>query len=71
MTASELTLAWIIAQGFIAIPRTRKIKYLDSNFSAVKFQLTPEEIQDIRQVSKAADVAGEIYPAPMMLTTNP
>ncbi|GAB5593562.1 hypothetical protein Unana1_08462 [Umbelopsis nana] len=51
VTASELTLAWVIAQGFIAIPGTRKIKYLDSNFSAAKLQLTPEEIQEIRAIS--------------------
>jgi aryl-alcohol dehydrogenase-like predicted oxidoreductase len=31
-TASEPTLAWIIPQAFIAIPGTRKIKYLDSKF---------------------------------------
>ena len=34
VTASQLTLAWVIAQGFIAIPGTKKINYLDSNFSA-------------------------------------
>jgi len=70
ITASELTLAWVIAQGFIAIPGTKKIKYLDSNFSAAKIQLTPEEIQEIRAISEAADVAGERYPEAHLKTTN-
>jgi aryl-alcohol dehydrogenase-like predicted oxidoreductase len=70
VSASELTLAWVIAQGFIAIPGTKKIKYLDSNFSAAKIQLTPEEIQTIRDVSEAADVAGERYPAAHLKSTN-
>jgi aryl-alcohol dehydrogenase-like predicted oxidoreductase len=63
VTASELTLAWVIAQGFIAIPGTKKIKYLDSNFSAEKIKLTAEEIQQIHDISNAADVVGERYPA--------
>ena len=70
ITASELTLAWVIAQGFIAIPGTRKIKYLDSNFSAAKLQLTPEEIQEIRAISEAAEVAGERYAEAHLKTTN-
>jgi aryl-alcohol dehydrogenase-like predicted oxidoreductase len=70
VTASELTLAWVLAQGFIAIPGTKKIKYLDSNFSADKIQLTAEEIKEIRDVSEGAEVAGERYAAAHMASVE-
>jgi aryl-alcohol dehydrogenase-like predicted oxidoreductase len=61
VTSSELTLAWVIAQVFIATPGSRKIKYLDSDFSVEKIKLTSEEIREIRAVSEVVDVAGERY----------
>jgi aryl-alcohol dehydrogenase-like predicted oxidoreductase len=70
VTPSELTLAWVIAQGFIAIPGTKKIKYLDSNFSADKIQLTSEELQQIRSISEAAEIIGTRYAQDHLKTVN-
>ncbi|KAG2172714.1 hypothetical protein INT43_000061 [Umbelopsis isabellina] len=70
VTPSELTLAWVIAQGFIAIPGTKKIKYLDSNFSADKIQLTAEEMQEIRSISEAAEIIGTRYPEVLLKAVN-
>lgn len=70
VTASELTLAWVIAQGFIAIPGTKKIKYLDSNFSADKIQLSAEEMKEIRSISEAAEIVGTRYAEAQLKAVN-
>ncbi|CAF1337446.1 unnamed protein product [Adineta steineri] len=63
-TPGQLTLAWILAQGddFIPIPGTSKIKRLEENVAAVQIKLSKEEIEEIRQACKNADVVGERYP---------
>ncbi|CAF1192511.1 unnamed protein product [Rotaria sordida] len=66
-TPSQLTLAWILAQGddFIPIPSTTKIKNLEENLAAVQIKLTEEELQEIRQVCENAEIAGESCPKNM------
>ena len=66
-TAGQLTLAWILAQGddFIPIPGTTKIKNLEENVAAAQIKLTKDEIAEIRQACRKADVAGERYPKEM------
>ncbi|CAF3756087.1 unnamed protein product [Rotaria sp. Silwood1] len=63
-TPSQLTLAWILAQGndFIVIPGTSKIKNLEENVGAAQIKLSKEEIKEIREACEKADVAGERYP---------
>ncbi|MCJ1355624.1 MAG: hypothetical protein MMC33_005616 [Icmadophila ericetorum] len=67
-TPGQLTLAWLMAQGedIIPIPGTKKIKYLEENFGALKVKLTEEEIKDIRTAVENAEVHGSRYPAAMM-----
>ncbi|CAF1229739.1 unnamed protein product [Rotaria sordida] len=69
-TVSQLTLAWILAQGddFIMIPGTTKIKNLEENVAAAQVQLSKDEIDEIRQVCMKADIAGERYPKEMSAT---
>ncbi|KAH8659945.1 NADP-dependent oxidoreductase domain-containing protein [Xylariales sp. PMI_506] len=63
-TPAQLSLAWVMAQGsdIIPIPGTRNPKYLEENFKAQEVTLTPEEVQEIREASKKADVQGSRYP---------
>ncbi|KAF9486197.1 Aldo/keto reductase [Pholiota conissans] len=69
-TASQVTLAWLLAQGddIIPIPGTKKIKYLEENINALKVKLSPEEITHIREVANAANAltVGDRYPASSM-----
>ncbi|KAI9807636.1 MAG: hypothetical protein M1825_005577 [Sarcosagium campestre] len=67
-TPSQLTLAWLLAQGddIFPIPGTKKIKYLEENLGAVKVQLSAEENAAIRKVVENATVMGERYPAAML-----
>lgn len=63
-TASQLTLAWLLAQGsdIIPIPGTKKIKYLEENVASAKIKLTDEEVAEIRKAVETAEVHGERYP---------
>ena len=69
-TPSQLTLAWLMAQGddIIPIPGTKKIKYLEENMGALDVKLTSKESNEIRKAIEDAEVHGERYPAPMMRT---
>ena len=66
-TPSQLTLAWLLAQGddIIPIPGTKKIKYLEENIDALKVTLNKEEEQEIRGLVEKAEVHGARYPEAM------
>ena len=51
VTAAQLALAWVLAQGddVIPIPGTRKREHLEENVAAADLTLTPDEIRDIAQ----------------------
>jgi len=42
VTPSQLTLAWVLAQGddFFAIPGTKKVKYLEENHGALNVTIS-------------------------------
>ncbi|KAJ6598148.1 NADP-dependent oxidoreductase domain-containing protein [Mycena vulgaris] len=64
-TASQVALAWILAQGddIIPIPGTKKLKYLEDNLGAAALTLTAEDVAAIRKLALDADAAqGERYP---------
>jgi aryl-alcohol dehydrogenase-like predicted oxidoreductase len=49
VTASQLALAWVMAQGehVVPIPGTKRVKYLEENAAAAEVELTPEELARI------------------------
>lgn len=67
-TASQLALAWVLAQGdfILPIPGTRRIRNLDENLGALDVKLSAAELAEIEQVFPAAAVAGSRYPEQMM-----
>jgi aryl-alcohol dehydrogenase-like predicted oxidoreductase len=62
-TPSQLALAWLLKQGddIIPIPGTKKIKYLEENWGALKVTLTDEEDKEIREFLKENEAAGGRY----------
>lgn len=64
-SASQVSLAWLIAQGeeVIPIPGTRTIKYLEENTNAIDIKLTDEEIEELRRYAEATKLQGDRYPA--------
>jgi len=71
-TASQLALAWVMAQGdhIFPIPGTKRIKYLDENVGALNLLLTKEELNEIDAIFPKDAAAGLRYPQQMMGSLN-
>ena len=67
-TASQLALAWVLAQGddLVPIPGTKRVKYLDENVEAITIQLTPDELRHLDELLPLGAAAGTRYPEAMM-----
>ncbi len=62
-TPSQLAIAWVLAQGedIIAIPGTKRIKYLEENIASENVQLSKEDLQSIEAIMPAGIVSGTRY----------
>lgn len=71
-TASQLALAWVMAQGdfLFPIPGTKKIKYLEENVGAVKVHFIKEELEMLDSIFPKDAVQGLRYPEQMMGSLN-
>ena len=71
-TASQLALAWVLAQGddLATIPGTKRRKYLEENVAAADLQLSPQEIEEIGDVVPPEEIAGERYSEATMKTID-
>jgi aryl-alcohol dehydrogenase-like predicted oxidoreductase len=67
VSASQLALAWVLAQGedIVPIPGTKRRKYLEENAAAVDVSLSPELVLELQAIFPPDAVAGERY-APAM-----
>jgi aryl-alcohol dehydrogenase-like predicted oxidoreductase len=67
-TASQLALAWVMAQGedIVPIPGTKRRTFLDENLGANDLVLTAEDLRQIDEVAPLGVASGLRYPAPMM-----
>ena len=66
--ASQLALAWVLAQGqdIVPIPGTKRRSYLEENARALDVHLTAEDLQRIAQVMPHGAATGSRYPETMM-----
>jgi aryl-alcohol dehydrogenase-like predicted oxidoreductase len=64
VTPAQLALAWVLAQGkdVVAIPGTKRRKYLEQNAAAADVVLTPQDLARIDQVAPKGIAAGARYP---------
>ena len=64
ITAAQLALAWVLAQGddIVPIPGTRRISYLTQNAAAVDVHLTADEIAVLDAAAPIGGTAGDRYP---------
>ncbi|HXP41427.1 MAG TPA: aldo/keto reductase, partial [Candidatus Acidoferrales bacterium] len=71
-TASQLALAWVMAQGsdIVPIPGTKRRKYLEENVAANEVGLTEKDLRSIDEVFPAEAAAGGRYPEHMMALVN-
>ena len=71
LTPGQLALAWLLHQGedIVAIPGTKRRKYLEENAAAADVTLTEEDLRRIDEVAPKG-VAGERYNEALMPTVN-
>ncbi|WP_210464702.1 aldo/keto reductase [Rufibacter roseolus] len=71
-SASQLALAWLLAQGedIVPIPGTKRRKYLEENVGALQVSLTMEELEEIEFIAPKGVAAGQRYAAPQMGNLN-
>jgi aryl-alcohol dehydrogenase-like predicted oxidoreductase len=64
VTAGQLALAWVQAQGndVVPIPGTKRISYLEENIAALDLVLTPEDLARIDEVAPVGFASGDRYP---------
>jgi aryl-alcohol dehydrogenase-like predicted oxidoreductase len=67
VTASQLALAWVLAQGedIVPIPGTKRRKYLEENVAATEISLAPELVQELESIFPPDAAAGDRYASPM------
>jgi aryl-alcohol dehydrogenase-like predicted oxidoreductase len=64
VTASQLAIAWVLAQGddIVPIPGTKRVKYLEQNAGAVDVALSPDDLQRLEEAFPKGATAGDRYP---------
>ena len=71
-TASQLALAWVLAQGedIVPIPGTKHMNYLEDNAGSLDVKLTACDLQRLEEVFPQGIAAGTRYPEQMMPLVN-
>jgi aryl-alcohol dehydrogenase-like predicted oxidoreductase len=64
VTASQLALAWVLAQGddVVAIPGTKRVSYVEENAAAAYVTLTDDDLKRLDEAAPVGATAGDRYP---------
>ena len=70
--ASQLALAWTLAQGgdIIPIPGTKRVNYLEENVAAAEVTLTPEDLAELDRILPRGATSGDRYSEMAMKVVN-
>ncbi len=70
--ASQLALAWVLAQGdnVVPIPGTTRRAHLEDNIAALEVTLTPEDLARLNEAVPKGATAGDRYPERAMKVVN-
>lgn len=65
VTAAQLALAWVLAQGddIVPIPGTKRRKYLDQNIAATKITLSADDLAELDRILPPGAASGDRYAA--------
>jgi aryl-alcohol dehydrogenase-like predicted oxidoreductase len=71
-TASQVALAWVLAQGedIIPIPGTKRRKYLDENIAALDLTLSAADLAALDRIFSPDAAAGLRYPESFIGSVN-
>ncbi|TCD08315.1 aldo/keto reductase [Pedobacter frigidisoli] len=70
VTPSQLALAWVISKGIVAIPGTKRIKYIEENAAASNIILSAEEQLKLESIIPVGVTAGSRYDDSQMQFVN-
>jgi len=72
VTASQLALAWVLAQGddIVPIPGTKRRTFLDENVAALDVVLSADDLAAIDEVAPKGVATGNRYPDEHMARVN-
>jgi aryl-alcohol dehydrogenase-like predicted oxidoreductase len=69
VTASQLALAWVMAQGdragnpaIVPIPGTKRVTYVEENAAAADVELTEEDLRRLDEAAPVGAAQGDRYP---------
>jgi aryl-alcohol dehydrogenase-like predicted oxidoreductase len=69
-TLTQIALAWVAAQGMIAIPGTTKAKRLEENWASRDVELTEGEKEEMRKIIDSSKPHGNRYAAAAQATVG-
>lgn len=61
ITASQLSIAWVIAKGFLPIPGTKRVKYIEQNIAAASVKLNDADLARLEQIMPLGTFTGARY----------
>jgi aryl-alcohol dehydrogenase-like predicted oxidoreductase len=61
VSPAQLALAWVLAQGVVAIPGTKRRKYLEQNVAAASIKLSTAELAELEAIMPIGSTAGAAY----------
>ncbi len=70
VTASQLSLAWIVAKGYVPIPGTKRRQYVEQNVAATDIELTDSEMERLESIVPLGTDTGDRYDAFSMATID-
>jgi aryl-alcohol dehydrogenase-like predicted oxidoreductase len=72
ITAGQLALAWVLAQGedIVPIPGTKRRKYMEENAAAADVALGPNLLEELNQAFPPDAAVGDRYPESMRALIN-
>ncbi|MEU8034185.1 aldo/keto reductase [Streptomyces sp. NPDC049099] len=70
VSPSQLALAWVLHQGAVAIPGTKRRRYLEENVAATTVTITEEDVAAIEAVAPRGIVSGDRYAPELMQNLN-
>jgi aryl-alcohol dehydrogenase-like predicted oxidoreductase len=66
ITASQLAISWVASKGYLPIPGTKRVKYVEQNIEAAQIQLTSEELEKLDTIVPLGTSTGDRYDAANM-----
>ncbi len=61
ITPSQLAIAWIISKGFLPIPGTKRVKFVEQNIAAASIALSPTELEKLEAIVPLGTSTGARY----------